>query len=205
LLTDRPPLKPTARAEFRKSDRLVTLSVPEDDRFKNAADAIRAALVAEDARALRSASARFLEVAARFYQVSVPKVLVLAARPIRVWEGGIQTELYGDYNVATPMIRVWMRTAVQKRPTSFGTFFSTLCHEFCHHLDFEKFGFRHSPHTRGFYERIAVLYDHGCKTPKKRLFWIPLSFDCWAIDWPRVNLSGRIQKRKNLKKRIKRP
>ncbi len=34
-----------------------------------------------------------------------------------------------------------MRTAVRKHITSPGTFLSTLCHEFCHHLDYEKFGF----------------------------------------------------------------
>ena len=59
------------------------------------------------------------------------------------------------------MIRVWMRTAVRKQVTSFGTFLSTLCHEFGHHLDFERFGFQDSPHTRGFYERAAVLYHHA--------------------------------------------
>ena len=61
----------------------------------------------------------------------------------------------------TMLIRVWMRTAVRKEVTSFGTFVSTLCHEFCHHLDFQKFGFRDSWHTRGFYERAAALYHHA--------------------------------------------
>src|SRR3989441_2542183 len=37
------------------------------------------------------------------------------------------------------VIRVWMRTAVRKEITSFGTFLSTLCHEYCHHLDFQHF------------------------------------------------------------------
>ncbi len=39
------------------------------------------------------------------------------------------------------LIRLWMRTAVRKEVTSFGTFLNTLCHEFCHHLDFHRFGF----------------------------------------------------------------
>jgi hypothetical protein len=30
--------------------------------------------------------------------------------------------------------------AVRKEVTSFGTFLSTLCREFCHHLDFKKLG-----------------------------------------------------------------
>jgi len=73
------------------------------------------------------------------------------------------------------LIRVWMRTAVRKEVTSFGTFLSTLCHEFCHHLDFQKFGFPDSWHTRGFYERAAALYHHARGTPPKRLFWVPVA------------------------------
>src|SRR5712671_1086608 len=68
------------------------------------------------------------------------------------------------------LIRVWMRTAVRKEITSFGTFLSTLYHEFCHHLDFHRFGFRDSWHTRGFYERTAALYHHSRGTPPKQLF-----------------------------------
>jgi hypothetical protein len=60
-----------------------------------------------------------------------------------------------------------MRTAVRKEVTSFGTFLSTLCHEFCHHLDFQKFGFRDSWHTRGFYEKAAALYHCARGTPLK--------------------------------------
>jgi hypothetical protein len=78
---------------------------------------------------------------------------VLATRPLRVQEVGWATELFGDYHHDNKLIRVWMRTAVQKHVTSFGTFLSTLCHEFCHHLDRERLGFPHTPHTRGFYER----------------------------------------------------
>src|SRR6266436_7598336 len=81
-------------------------------------------------------------------------VRVLAARPLRVREQWT-TELFGDYSPETMLIRLWMRTAVRKAITSFGTFLSTLCHEFCHHLDFQKFGFKDSWHTRGFYERAA--------------------------------------------------
>ena len=86
---------------------------------------------------------------------------VLTARPIQVREGGWGTELSGDYDPQTKVIRVWLRTAILKQVTSFGTFLSTLCHEFCHHLDYELFGFQDSLHTRGFYERAAVLYHHA--------------------------------------------
>jgi hypothetical protein len=42
---------------------------------------------------------------------------------------GAAAELF-VYQFDKKVIRVWMRTAVQKRVTSFGTFLSTLCHEF---------------------------------------------------------------------------
>ena len=74
------------------------------------------------------------------------------------------------------------RTAVRKEVTSFGTFLSTLCHEFCHHLDFKKFGFVNSWHTRGFYERAGVLYHYARGTPLKRLFWVPLTGGRWRIE-----------------------
>jgi hypothetical protein len=85
------------------------------------------------------------------------------------------------------LIRVWMRTAVRKEITSFGTFLSTLCHEFCHHLDYQKFGFHDSWHTRCFFERTAALYHHARGTPPKKLFWLPTPGERWRIDWPRTN------------------
>src|SRR5581483_7162936 len=107
----------------------------------------------------------FLAAAADFFKVPRPEVKALAARPLRVREGGWATELFGDYELASARIRVWTRTAVKKQMTSYGTFLSTLCHEFCHHLDCRRFGFRQTPHTRGFYQRAAVLYHHARGTP----------------------------------------
>jgi hypothetical protein len=88
--------------------------------------------------------------------------------------------------IAGVLIRVWMRTAVRKDVTSFGTFLSTLTHEFCHHLDFEKFGFHDSWHTRGFYDR-ASLYHSARGTPPKKLFWVAMPSGRWRIDWPHTN------------------
>jgi len=60
---------------------------------------------------------------------------------------------------------------IRKQVTSFGTFLSTLCHEFCHHLDCQRFGWRESWHTRGFYQRTAALYHHARGTPGETPFW----------------------------------
>jgi len=101
------------------------------------------------------------------------------------------SELFGDYDPSTKLIRVWMRTAIRKDVTSFGTFLSTLCHEFCHHLDFQRFRFADSWHTRGFYERAGALYHHARGTPPKKLFWVPVPGGRWRIDWQRTNQGGQ--------------
>ena len=191
MVTDGVPKPTQLRAEYVRSDKTRGLELPGDDRFLRAARGIEDALVTEEAAPVRTACVEFLRLAAEYYEVSMPQVRVLRARPIRVREGGWGTELFGDYHFDERLIRVWMRTAIQKRVTSFGTFFATLCHEFCHHLDRERFGFTETPHTRGFYERTAALYHHGRSTPAKRLCWAPFFGGRWRIDWPRTNRGGR--------------
>src|SRR5256712_117742 len=135
---------------------------------------------------VRRSCAEFLYFTSAFYKVPSCGLRVLAARPLRVRENWA-SELFGDYHPETMLIRIWMRTAVRKEITSFGTFLSTLCHEFCHHLDFQRFRFPDSWHTRGFYERTATLYHYSRDTARRRLFWAPVSGGRWRIDWPRTN------------------
>jgi hypothetical protein len=135
---------------------------------------------------VRRACKAFLDETAKFYGTPTCGIRVLAARPLRVREHWT-TELFGDYQPETMLIRLWMRTAVRKEVTSVGTFLSTLCHEFCHHLDFQLFRFADSWHTRGFYERTAALYHCARGTPYKRLFWAPVPGGRWRLDWPRTN------------------
>ena len=186
MLTDLPPRH--HRARFLESDGIPTLALPENTRLREISNRIQLAIKGESSNDLRNACTDFVRACSEFYDVPTCGVRVLAARPLRVRENWT-TELFGDYNPETMFIRVWMRTAVRKEVTSFGTFLSTLCHEFCHHLDFQFFRFPDSWHTRGFYERAAVLYHHARGTPQKRLYWIPMSRR-WRIDWPRTNRSA---------------
>ena len=185
MFTDAPPRK-ARRASFLESDRIGTLDLPQDDRLPSIAKSIESAMKGEASGDVRRLCAQFLSTASEFYRVPQCTIRVLAARPLRVREHGT-FELFGDYDPETSVIRVWMRTAVRKEITSFGTFVSTLCHEFCHHLDFQKFGFPDSWHTRGFYERAAALYHHARGTPLKKLFWVPMPGGRWRIDWQRTN------------------
>ena len=137
MLTERAPRNSALRAEFQKSNLLTNLTLPPDDRLREPAKSIASALEEGTTAGLQPVCASLLSIAADFYGVERPGIRVLAARPLRVRESGWASELFGDYAPETLQIRVWMRTAVRKQVTSFGTFLSTLCHEFCHHLDYQ--------------------------------------------------------------------
>src|ERR1051326_531893 len=185
MLTDAPPRRKNLR-QFIASDQLTAMPVPSDDRLKSIAAQIELAMKTGTMKDVAAGCEQFLSTASEFYQVRRCAVRVLAARPLRVRQHST-IELFGDYHPDTMLIRVWMRTAVQKEVTSLGTFLSTLCHEFCHHLDFHRFHFGNSWHTRGFYERTGALYHHARGTPPKRLFWAPVPGHRFRIDWPRTN------------------
>jgi len=187
MFTDAPPRNRNLKL-FRESDRLTTLPLPSDDRFPRVARCIETAMKASMMQEVGRASEEFLNTASDFFQVSRCNIRVLAARPLSVREYST-TELFGDYHPDKILIRVWARTAVRKEVTSFGTFLSTLCHEFCHHLDFQRFGFGDSWHTRGFYDRTATLYHHTKGTPRKPLIWRLAGRQRWRIDWSRTNRS----------------
>ncbi len=187
MITDRLPRNNRLLLQYRQSESLTSVDLPPHPGFSHLAQIIESVMREGTPAEVGHACADFLAAAASFYAVSAPEVRALAARPLRVREGGSQTELFGDYSLADARIRIWTRTAVRKHVTSFGTFLSTLCHEFCHHLDCRKFGFKRSPHTRGFYERAALLYHHARGTPAKRLFWIEAPGGRWRIDWGRMN------------------
>jgi hypothetical protein len=185
IITDAPP-RNRNRVGFLESDRIKTLDLPDNRHLISIAKSIETAMQSARTADVRRSCIEFLSEASRLYRVPECGVRVLAARPLRVREHWT-TELFGDYHIEAMAIRLWMRTAVRKEVTSFGTFLSTLCHEFCHHLDFERFGFPDSWHTRGFYERTAALYHHARGTPPKRLFWAAVPGGRWRIDWPRTN------------------
>jgi hypothetical protein len=188
MLTDTPP-RPANRAGFLESDRLREIELPQNAKLIRIANSIASAMEHGTTAAARRPCAELLAELSEFYKVPACEIRVLAARPLRVLESWT-SELFGDYSPDTMLIRVWMRTAVRKEVTSFGTFLSTLCHEFCHHLDYQKFGFADSWHTRGFYERAGALYHCVRTTVPKRLFWTPVAGDRWRINWPRTNRGG---------------
>jgi hypothetical protein len=191
MVTDRPPRGRKARREFDQSDALTTLvPLPDPSGLQGRALRLEQAVASGEPRSVKAEGESILALLAETYRISVPALRVLGARPRSVWEGG-HSELFGDYDFEQERIRVWMRTAVLGKVTSFRGLLHTLLHEFCHHLDREGLGFLETPHTRGFHSRVDELYHLALATPAGRrrpLVWIRMG-SVWRIDWSKLRSS----------------
>ena len=156
MLTDAPPRKVSHHAGFLESDRIKTLDLPQDGRLLTIAQSVESAVKAGTTAGVRRACAEFLDAASEFYRVPACGIRVLSSRPLRVRENW-STELFGDYTPETMLIRVWMRTAVRKEVTSFGTFLSKLCHEFMAHTWILRASRRAISHCSGHAAKATVL------------------------------------------------
>ncbi len=142
---------------YRQSDALTQIPLPGSEALSPVVGEVRQALEAEDRSALTLACQEFLDELNR--QLAVPdcSIRVLAARPSRNWG-----ELHGLYEPSEEgreaRITVWMRTAKRRQVVAFRTFFRTVLHELCHHLDYEHFSLAESFHTEGFFKRESSLF-----------------------------------------------
>jgi hypothetical protein len=191
VITDRPPKDPKARREFDQSDALTRIEpLPDASDFQVRVALLEKAVALGDPRAAKAAGESILGLLAQTYEIGRPRLRVLGARPRMVWEGG-HSELFGDYDFEEKRIRIWMRTAVLGKVTSYRGLLHTLLHEFCHHLDREGFGFLETPHTRGFHARVDDLYHLALATPpenRRPLVWIRMG-SAWRVDWSKLRSS----------------
>ncbi|MBS2002617.1 MAG: hypothetical protein U0103_18765 [Candidatus Obscuribacterales bacterium] len=183
--TDTIPRTKADNAEYLRSDELRTLTLPSGESLRELAAILKESMKTDDRKQVQAASAALLAELANAFEVSPPPLKVLNARPVRVTEN-YATETFGDYDFDSTLIRLWMRTAVQKKMTSYGTYLSTLCHEFCHHLDVVALNLPHTYHTRGFYERSGLLYHHVQNTPVRTIIWNPHRNGTFSVDWART-------------------
>ena len=188
MITDPMPRGERKRAEYDRSDAILTMPLPPAAEVQALTEALAAAMAAGETGPVRRAGARLLEALAAFYKVPVPPLAVLGVRPHRVTAGVCTYQLFGDYTPSTQRIRVWMRTAIRKQVSSPKALLNTLLHEFCHHLDGTRLACPQSYHTRGFFARIDHLYHLALATPLERrrpLRWVKRGA-VWMIDWNRV-------------------
>lgn len=180
--TEKVPRTTPRKQEYLRSDSMRTIHLPPAEPARSLAAELKIALATDDCNKVQVASKALIDALSVGYNVKTPAVKVLSTRPRKVTESWVY-ETFGDYDPDTARIRLWMRTAVQKKPTSYGTFLSTLCHEFFHHLDMVSLNLPNTFHTRGFYERVGVLYHHVQNTPIRRIVWSQQSDGTFIVDW----------------------
>jgi hypothetical protein len=156
----------TARQQriYRASNERPALALgPVDDLLPLVARAREA--LEEDLRGpLRAACQELIDALGRRFAVPPLTVRVLAARPSRTWG-----ELHGLYEPEEDdrpaRVTVWMRTAQRRQVVAFRTFFRTLLHELCHHLDYEYLKLAETFHTEGFFQRESSLFRQLLPAP----------------------------------------
>lgn len=94
----------------------------------------------------------------KFKIASAPVKVVNRSQPHSIgFSGRLKSKTLGTYNVGCEVITLYNLTAVKKQVVSIKTMLGTLIHEFMHHYDHVYLKFETSPHTSGFYKRIADL------------------------------------------------
>ena len=149
-------LSPAQKRIYRKSDAIEPLPLPPGVAPAQAVAGIRAALAADARGSVERHCQAIVDALSSGYRVPPIRVRVLAQRPADDYG-----ELHGLYEPvegrSPARISVWMRTARRSQVVAFKSFLRTLCHEVCHHLDYELFALEETFHTEGFYKRESGL------------------------------------------------
>ena len=142
---------------YDRSDAIGRIELPDAAALRPLIAPLEAALKAEGrAEAERLCAALAAGIVS---QLGAPplRVAVLAVRPAGDWG-----ELHGLYlpeDVGkAAVIKLWMRTAKNRRVVAFRSLLRTLLHELCHHLDYELYRLEETFHTEGFYKRESSLF-----------------------------------------------
>ncbi|MBN9397358.1 MAG: hypothetical protein J0H83_19065 [Candidatus Melainabacteria bacterium] len=187
MQTDQWPTDKAERDEYQRSAHLLFQShgLPAQAPLLALAQELQATLPTEDKKAIQDLSNQISRIVCDHFSIKPAPIRILGTRK-RQDRGEYYDELFGDYDFASTKIRLWMRTAVQEKMTSYGTFLSTLCHELCHHIDVKKLELPNTFHTQGFYERSGLLYHHVRGTPMKKLVWNEHRDGTKSINWPKT-------------------
>ncbi len=150
-------LNPSQKRIYRKSDAIHIVKLPNAETLRPLVLMLVSALRNEDRDLIQQLSGEIAGGITTALDVPPLLVHVLAVRPSESWG-----ELHGLFvpaqGRAAARITVWMRTARRRRVVAFRSFFRTLLHEICHHIDYELFKLEESYHTEGFYRRESSLF-----------------------------------------------
>jgi len=141
---------------YRVSDAIESIALPPGVVVGADVAAIHAALEGDARLAVQRGCQRIVDALTAGYRVPPIRMRVLAQRPSDDY--GELHGLYEPVDGATPArITAWMRTARKRQIVAFRSFLRTVCHEVCHHLDYELFALEETFHTEGFYKRESSL------------------------------------------------
>jgi hypothetical protein len=183
--TDTIPRKAEKKEEYLRSDSMCAIHLPPEEPLRAHALKLKVALAGEDKKEVQAVCKAMLKELSLYYGVKPPTITILSVRPLTV-TGEWADELFGEYHPDTAKIRLWMRTAVKKKATSYGVLLSTFCHEFLHHLDMVSLDLPNTYHTRGFYERVGLLYHHIQNTPVRTIVWQQEANGSYRVDWKKT-------------------
>src|SRR5690348_2092206 len=149
-------LSPARKRIYRRSDAIGALPIPPALGLNGDVAGLQGALASDTRSLVQRRSQTIVDRLVLAYRVPPVRVRVLARRPSDDYG-----ELHGFYEPGEGRVRaritVWMRTAQKRQVVAFRSFLRTLCHEVCHHLDYELFALEETFHTEGFYKRESAL------------------------------------------------
>jgi hypothetical protein len=162
----------THKADYNRSNRIRTISLPD---VREAAGAARRLLAVRDATSRRLYGQQVLAALARQTGITVPELVVPDdPQPHRRARGRIVYSQQGEYRRRQPSqddprvarggkalgrIRMHNRTPARAAPVRADAFLHTMLHEFCHHHDDEGLRLLQSFHTAGFFARVRHLRE----------------------------------------------
>jgi len=148
-------LSPRQQKIYLQSDRVTEIRLAQPELLLPLVLGLRQALASEDRRALELAAQNLARGLTEMLRVAPVAIQVLAVRPRSSW--GELHGLYTQGDAEPARIKLWMRTAANRRVVAFKTFLRTLIHELGHHLDYGYLKLADSLHTEGFFRRESSL------------------------------------------------
>jgi hypothetical protein len=149
-------LSAARKRTYRTSDGIESIALPPSVAPGADVAAVRAALLRDARLDVQRGCQRIVDALTAGYRVPPVRMRVLAQRPADDYG-----ELHGLYEPedGEPPARItaWTRTARRLQIVAFRSFLRTVCHEVCHHLDYELFALEETFHTEGFYKRESSL------------------------------------------------
>lgn len=140
---------------YQRSDAVSVVVLPESAGLHADTARLVQALEQEERAAIETACQRIADGITARLEVTPLRIKVLARRP--KLQGGELHGIYERMETGRAVIKLWMRTVERRQVVAFRTFFRTLIHELCHHLDYEWLKLADSLHTEGFYKRESSL------------------------------------------------